>query len=229
MTIINGVHCRIRWLTVTVYQVVTMKDMFLFRKQQSSKSVEGVLMIHNMKYTASSSSLLTRLGLTQTSSSRTFTAFIITLAMAIRCFLCKVLQRQGIVAVHSSQLCSPQHYSPEIREEAILSEIGYAGPCLASLGMSPCRHDCDFGQICACQHTAQKWLTQLHRLFSKTHEHHSVFLSDHMAHQYLSDCEAQTPSDLVVFTWCNDVCQVERTGALELIVHSDGIEQDVVS
>ena len=79
MTTVNGIHCCRRWLKVTV---VTMENMFLFRKQQSSKSVEGMYM--HVKYTANSSSLLTRLGLVQASSSRTFTASI-TLAMARHC------------------------------------------------------------------------------------------------------------------------------------------------
>ena len=59
-------------------------------------------------------------------------------------------------------------------------------------------------------HTAQKRPKQLHRLFSRTHEYHSVVLSVRMSHQYLSDCEGRTPRELVVFTWCNYICQVER-------------------
>ena len=62
--------------------VMTMENMFIFRKQQSLKSVEGMLL--TQPYRANSSSLLTRLRLVQASSSRTFTAFI-TLAMTRRC------------------------------------------------------------------------------------------------------------------------------------------------
>ena len=46
ITTVDGVHCSRRWLTVTVCEVVTMETMFLFRKQQSLKNVEGMLLTH---------------------------------------------------------------------------------------------------------------------------------------------------------------------------------------
>ena len=72
----------------------------------------------------------------RTSSPRTFNAFINLLLQDV------VLVQVSSTAGHrrSSQFTaiyirSLQHYSREIREEAILTEMGYAGPGSASLGM----------------------------------------------------------------------------------------------
>ena len=88
-----------------------------------------------VKYTTSSSSLLTRREddadvLAPHLQRLHHTCYGKTL------FLCKFLQRQGIVAVHSSQIRSLQYYSREIREEAIITQMGYAGP---GSSVSECR------------------------------------------------------------------------------------------
>ena len=138
MTTVNGGHCRCRrWLTVTVCEVVTMENMFRFHNQQSSNNVcPRACANPYVKCTTSSSSLLTRKEddadvlaphfqrLHHTCSGKTL-------------FLCKFLQRHGIVAVHCSQLRSLQYYSREIRKKAIITQMCYAGPGSASLGMSP--------------------------------------------------------------------------------------------
>ena len=115
-----------------------IENVFLFRKQQSSKNVEGIGMY--VKHTASSSSLLTRLGLMQTSSPRNFNA-VITLAMARRCSCAIFFQGMASSQFTVHNFRSLQHYSREIREEAILTQMGNAGPGSASLGMSPRRHE----------------------------------------------------------------------------------------
>ena len=141
----------------------------------------------------------------QTSSPRTFNAFII-LAVARRS-CARFFNGRA-----SSQLTATLATTLLARDPRIGDPHSYyyAGPGSASLGVSPRRHDCYFGQLRACQHTAQKWIMQLHRLFLRTHEYHSVVISSHMSHQDLADCEVHTPIELLVFIRCNDVYQVER-------------------
>ena len=116
--------------------------MFLFRKQQTSNGVEGMLLTHNVKHPASLSSLLTRLGLTQTSSTRTFTAFV-TLTLTFQVEDSPTTEHR-----RSSRMRTLHLYSRQMREEGILTQMSCAG----SASLSPRRPGRELGPIRAFQH-----------------------------------------------------------------------------
>ena len=162
MTTVDGVHCCRRWLTVTV-RSPDNGNMFLFRKQQSSKLMsraccKPICEIH-CKITLSSHKV--RIGdphpALLTPSSHLLWQYVVSCESFFNG------RASSQFTVHSYAHYNTTRERSEKRRSSL--KFGYAGPGSASLGMSPHRHGCDFGQILACQHTAQKWLKQLHRLF----------------------------------------------------------------
>ena len=103
-TTVNSVHCCQWWLTVTVCEVVVMENMFLFRKNSNHRKVSGnATNPYYVKYPSSSPSLLTRLGLMQTSSPALSppSSHLLRQGVVISVYM-KFLQWHGIVAVHSN-------------------------------------------------------------------------------------------------------------------------------
>ena len=90
-----SVQCCRRWLAVTVCEIVTMENLFSFPQTAIIETCRRHADNPYVKSTASSSSLLTRLRLMQTSSPRAFNAFI-TLAMARRCSGASFFNRRAL-------------------------------------------------------------------------------------------------------------------------------------
>ena len=146
-----------------------MENMFIFHKQQSLKSFEGMLLTHAcVKYTANSSSLLTRLGLMQTSTSRTFTAFI-TLAMTIRCSCASFFN--GRASSHFTVHYYARYNTTHERSEKRRSSL----KCVMQVQpVYECRLVDMVATLARFAHVNILGSWQLHRLFSRTHEYHSL-------------------------------------------------------
>ena len=120
-------------------------------------------MYMHVKYTANSSSLLTRLGLVQASSSRTFTA-VITLDMARRCSCARFFNGR---APSQFTVHSYARYTSHERSEKRRSSLKWV---MQVYPVYECRRVDMVATLARFTHVNILGSWQLHRLLSRTHE-----------------------------------------------------------